>query len=526
MDNQNKIQNAQSNERKVITKTENSDYSSTRERAQKISFAKLQELLQRNVGKTFTKTFTTYTKELLRTYIQSPNSNQDNLREISRFLCRYSMLYKKLLMYYPSMPLFYYNITQLNDFTKEIDANKSIKNFQKVLKNFSAFELSKDSYSQMYMALRDGFGVYELYDSDENGKVFMPLDVKYCRIYGKTSDNQWIIYHDAAYFDAGNNKDFIYGVNGDGVGTWSQQHIQGYKGYKEKGRDFEWYRLDPNTTFCLTACADDEFYSPLPFFLPLFELILDDIDLQELINNRTALENYVLLISKIPLMNNTDQIDDFGLSLELVQQIQALIDDVVPDLIGTAYSPMEIEKIEFPRSNTTDANDELARSVQNIFSNAGASQLVISGGSSTNSVGLKHAIQNDMSTCWTLVEKIESWYNHYLKNVISDGYVFKIHKITWYNQDEYQNMMKDAATLGGSALDYLTSLGNTPYEAYCKLTFENAIGIKNLMIPLQSSFTQSNKNDGKNHMKPDDELSDNGISTRDGEKNSGTSANN
>ena len=159
--------NQNNNTRRVITKTDDSDYSTTRERAQKISFAKFQELLQRNVGKSFTKTFTTYTKELLRNYIQSPNNNQDNIREISRFLCRYSMLYKKLLMYYPSMPLFYYNITQLNDFTKIIDSNKAIKNYQNVLKNFNNFELSKDSYSQMYMALRDGFSVFELYDNGE-----------------------------------------------------------------------------------------------------------------------------------------------------------------------------------------------------------------------------------------------------------------------------------------------------------------------------------------------------------------------
>jgi hypothetical protein len=376
----------------------------------------------------------------------------------------------------------------------------------------------------MYMGLRDGFSVFELYDSDEDGKVFMPLDVQYCRIYGKTTDDQWIIYYNAAYFDSGNNSDFIYGVNNDGVGVWSEQHLQGYKDYKEKGRDYQWYRLDPNTTFCLTTCADDEFYAPLPYFLPLFELILDDIDLQELINNRTALENYVLLVSKIPLMDNSDNVDDFGLSLELVQQIQELIDAVVPELIGTAYSPMEIQKIEFPRSNTTSSNDELAQSVSNIFANAGASQLVISGGSSTNSVGLKHALQNDTSTCWIFVNKIESWYNHYLKNVISDGYTFMIHKITWYNQEEYQNMMKDAATLGGSALDYLTSLMGNPYDAYCKLQFENAIGIKNLMIPLQSSYTQSNKDAG-GQTKNEDDLTESGISSRDGDKNAGTAAN-
>lgn len=517
--------NTQRNKPKIINKADESDYSLERKQSQKISFAKFQELLQRNVGKTLTKTFTTYTKELLRTYISSPNNNQDNLREISRFLCRYSMLYKKLLMYYPSMPLFYYNITQLNDFTKDIDGKKAIKNYQNVLKNFSKFELDKDSYSQMYAAFRDGFSVYELYDSGEDGKTFMPLDVQYCRIYGKTTDNQWIVYFDAAYFDKNNNKDFIYGVNEDGIGVWSEQHIQGYKTYKEKGRDYEWYRLDPNTTFCLTSCPDDEFYAPLPFFLPLFELILDDIDLQELINNRTALENYVLLVSKIPMMKDSDSVDDFSLSLELVQQIQSMIDEVVPSLIGTAFSPMELEAITFPKSNSTEANNELAQSVQNIFANAGASQLVISGGSSTNSVGLNHAIQNDEATCWTLVNKIESWYNHYLKNVISDGYSFKIHKITWYNQSEYQSTMKEAATLGGSALDYLTSLMGNPYEAYCKLTFENAIGIKDLMIPLQSSFNQSSDNDNKKPKKSDDELSDEAIKTRDGEKNEGTKAN-
>lgn len=515
------------NPRKIISKPPEDSYTLERKQAQKISFAQLQELLQRNVSKTYSKTFTTYTKELLRTYISSPNTNQDSLREISRFLCRYSMLYKKILMYYASMPLYYYNITQENDFTKDMNPNKSLKDYQSVLKNFKAFDFANDCYSQMYMALRDGFSVFELYDNGENGKVFMPLDVKYCRIYGKTSDNQWIVYFDAKYFDTGENSDYIYGVNDDGVGVWSEQHINGYKTYKELGRDYEWYRLDPNTTFCLTCCPDDEFYAPTPFFMPLFSLLLDDIDLQELINNRTALENYILLVSKIPLIDGSDQVDDFALSLELAQQMQALIDAAVPDLVGTALSPFEIDTVTFDKSNTTEANDELAQSVQNIFANAGASQLVVSGGTSTNSVGLKHAIQNDMSTCWTLVNKIESWYNHYIKNVVSDGYKFQIHKITWYNQDEYQSSMKDIATLGGSAMDYLTSVMGNPYDAYSKILFENAIGIKNIMVPLQSSYnmSSSSNSEGGRPVSNDDDLSESGIATRDGEKNASTSAN-
>ena len=81
--------------------------------------------------------------------------------------------------------------------------------------------------------------------------------------------------------------------------------------------------------------------------------------------------------------------------------------------------------------------------------------------------------------------------------------------------------------MGGSALSYLTSLGDTPYIALQKLNFENAIGIKNLMIPLTSSYTQSaSSNTGGAPQKDETELTDSGIKTRDGDKNEGTKANN
>ena len=506
----------------IITKSKNDDeFKPKREAAQKLNFEKLKELLQRNVNKGFTKTFTQYTKELLRQYIVSPVANQDVLREISRFLCRNSMLYQKLLMYYSSMPLFYYNITQINDLSKEINTNKSLKDYQNVLSNFDEFNLKKEGYNSLYIALRDGIYIGYMYESDE-GKFLMPLDVKYCRIAGKTPEGEWIVYYDSAFFDTGNNKEFIYGVNNNGIGVWDDVFIDGYETYRNLGREYEWFRLPPEKTFCLITCSDDEFYAPLPFFLPLFDLILSNLDLNNLIESRNELENYILLVSQIPLVDGSDDVNDFSLSLELVQQMQALIDAVVPDLVGTAYSPMPLEKITFERSNTSDDTDKLSQSIQNIFNNAGASQLVVAGGASTNSVGLNMAIRNDISTCWNWVDRIQSWLNYYIKMNISDGYNLKIHKITWYNQEEYQESMKSAATLGGSALDYLTSLGDSPLLAYNKLRFENAIGIKNIMIPLQSSYTQSSTDNKGGRPTEDNPDTDPEISKG---KNEGTKAN-
>lgn len=100
---------AEDNKTKFISGNQ-SDYSYKRDRAQIMDFSKQLEILQRNPSKNINKTFTQYTKDLVKTYLQSPATNQDTLRDISRFLWRNSMLYQRMIMYQASMPLYSYNI--------------------------------------------------------------------------------------------------------------------------------------------------------------------------------------------------------------------------------------------------------------------------------------------------------------------------------------------------------------------------------------------------------------------------------
>ena len=93
----------------------------SRARAMFITRQEIEEILMRNVTKNVNRTFTQYTKELIKTYLLSPANNIDALRGVSRFLERNSMIYQKLLMYYAAMPLMSYNVTQINNLTKEIE---------------------------------------------------------------------------------------------------------------------------------------------------------------------------------------------------------------------------------------------------------------------------------------------------------------------------------------------------------------------------------------------------------------------
>ena len=485
-----------------------------RARAMFINRQEIAELLMRNVRRNVSKTFTQYTKEMIRQFLLSPALNQDALRSVSRFLERNSMIYQKLLMYYAAMPLFHYNITQLNDLNKDIDAKKSLKKYLQTVEEFSHFDLKTHGYSALYIAIRDGFYVGYHYHTKE--AIFpMILDQQYCRIRGKNKSGQWVVYFNAAYFDSGNNKEFLYGVDEDGNGIWDRVFIEGYEEFKTNGRDYQWFALPPEKTCVLLACPEDEFEYPLPWFVGLFTDLLDLLDLQQILQSKAELENYKMIINKIPFMKDSDSVDDFAVSKEFTQVFNQLMQESAPEQVGVTYSPFDIEVVDFEKSNNATDTDRLGKSFQNLFNNAGATQLVVAGGGNTSTLAIKYSQLNDQSNIWIVVNRYQSWINYFIESEINDGYYFEVLPVTWYNREDYINEKKDIATLGGSAMDFLVASDSNPYKVLQKLRFEEALGIKDMMIPLKSSY-QTSESDGEvgRPPTPDDELEDSSERTR------------
>lgn len=511
------------NKTKIITKSEE-DFKPKREQAQMLTFAQIQELIQRNVTKGVTKTYTTFTKETVKNYLQNPANSLSNIVEISRFLERNSSLYRKIISYYASTPLFYYNIVQDNDWSKSVNVNKITKSYNDVTKQFQGFNIAKEMYNAIYCTIRDGMYCGYSYATDTE-MFFMPLNITYCRIYGKNEAGEFIVYFDASFFKSGTNSIFVEGIDGDTTGVWDDVFVQGWNDYNSDN-SLRWFRLPPEKTFCMIAGTDDQFDVPLPLYANLMTDIMSLEDLADLFESKSELENYKILVSEIPLLNDSGDVDDFALSLDLATNFNAALEAVSPELVAAVTSPMKLSVLDFSdKVNSTKDSDMLSQSTQNLFNNAGVSQIVVAGGLSSNSVGLKYSILNDLGNIFVYVNRIESWLNYYIKINISDGYKIKIHKITWLNKEDYQKEMGTLASLGGSAMDLLTSHGDTPYEALQKLNFENALGIKDLMHPLQTSYTQSSTSDGGAPTKDETELTEEGLKTKEGSKNEGTKAN-
>jgi len=475
-------------------------------------------LLQDVTNNRTNRNFMQYTKGLIKNYLQNPFRNQDLIREVSRYLYRVCTLYKKIILYYATMPTYNYNVTQKMDSLNDSDFDKMVKNYINILKKFQKIDFLKEFSTALALAQRDGVYCSYIYNLSSDSCFFHILDPKYYKIKGKNEDGQFIVYFDASFFSVGNNYQYVEGINGDTSSCWDQVFINGWNSYNEDKKNHRWFMLPSDKTLTLLANMDDELDLPLPFWCGIFVSLLDMLDYEQIIADKTELENYILLVSKIPLFDN-GVVDDFKVSLEMVEAMQDLINAAVPALCGTAYAPFDIEKIDFSRSNSNDDTNMLMTSISNVFNMAGPPQLVVSGGGASQSTAIKQAIANDSSLAFLWVSRLEKNFIYYMEKHISNNYIFSIHRQTWFYMDEYINRLKDASTLGNAPMDYLTALGNTPYTAWNKLMFEKALGLRDLMIPLSSSY-----NSGGEAGRPTEGDLDNpeSIATREGGKNEGT----
>lgn len=500
---------------------------STQKYAQMINFQELQRILQQNISKGTSKTYTQYTKEKLQSYIKSPLANIDNLRDISAFLYRISHNYKKIIEYYAYTPIFSYNVSyNTPDWANPPqDASEYIKGYQELCTRLENMDLKEMGSQMIATCLRDGIYCGFCYD-DGDSFFIHPLDPKYYKIGSRAEKDTWIVKFDASYFDSGNNKDFLYGTGSETdseEGLWDDVFVEGYKTYKSKGNDYKWFELPPEKTICI-ICGDDPVV-PLPYFLPVFVSLLDLLDYEALIRSKTELENYVLLLSKIPMNENSGEVNDFAVDLEIVQATQAAIDEVLPSLVGSAWTPCEVEKIEFGNKNQVDDTNVYSQAIKNLFSSLGISEMIFNGQKS-GSVGLKHSITVDMTLPMELLKRIEANIQRYVKLNITEDFEFYFHYVSVFDLDEKMSQRKDKATLGIDTMDYATLDGSSPSRVVNNAFMMRSLGLMNYFTPLSSSYTQSGTSDNKGggQTKKDDQIADSTEETRDAEKNETTKA--
>ena len=452
------------------------DLSFKRAERNKVLFSKLKNLAVTDPNTEKTPTYTNYTKTKYRTYISSPKRNASNLRDMSKFLYRISNPYKRILKYYADIPLFRWNLTPIINDPTDYDKDKILADFMaagKLIENMNPTDEFRKIVSTVF---RDG-AFYGFIFKDDASFFIQSLPADYCRIT-EIEAGCYNIDFNFSYFTA----------NKEQLAFYSPIFTTMYEQYQKD--NIKWMPLNAEDTICIKG--DKENLSEvLPLFLGIFEGLIDLIDARSIQRAKDIVENYKLMILKIPFFDNSQEIDDFKIELDTALDFYNKLIEAVPENVGVGLSPLDVETVDF--KNTDNESSILASSTKNLFDDSGVSQMLFNS-SKSGSIGLNASIKTDISLVWEVVESIERWVRRYLQyNSNGTDFHFEILPINIFNTAEYvSNELKLANAGVPNKLKLAAASGIPPHLGISSNIFEEDIlGLSSLWKPLQSSYTAS-----------------------------------
>lgn len=466
------------------------------------------------------KTYTVYSKDSLRTYLKNPltDTNQKNLRQLSQFLYVLSAQYRRIIAYFAThIDLTAYNVIPNVSMTEDNDDEKILQNYESTLKWIEKMNMQGQIHGILTACLReDCFYGYIYYEDgeeqDRNSFIIVPLNADYCKISSVNYNGTLNCAFDFSYFDSSANKVYL--------DYWDKEFTTGYNAYQKDSKQ-RWAELDPERTVVFKMDYD-QLDRVIPPFASLFEDIIDLIDLRGITSVKDKLSIYKLLVAEIDTLSNTTNPDDFAVSLDLAVDFYNKINQILPEEIGLALSPMKIEPITFDK-DATDETNSISKANKNLWESAGVSQ-IMDNSKLTGSTAVTAAMRFDaLFIQKPLLWQIEARVNMFLDYVLPDnGMRLKYMQVSPYLKDEVIKNVKEACTLGLPMKTQLAALmGVSPLDMNSMLHLENDIlKLQDKMVPLQSTYTQTGGSDtGGAPEKPNEELTDDGADTKDQEKN-------
>lgn len=453
-----------------------------------------------------------FTKEDLKKYLKdiTNESNQKNLRKISRNLYLTSPHYRKLINYYVTLYTLDYVVEGYGILP---DENTDVDKYKKAyLKNVDYIEKMniKDEFRKLkYSIWIDGVS-YGFARPSKDGFYIQELNPDYCKVTFINPETGLLGYS----FNFS-----IFDKTEELLDSYPNEFRQIYNRLKREKQSNKWARIESPNAICIKPTPYG--YPPIPPLLGLFEGILDIADFKALNKTGEEIGNYKLLFQKIPMKDGKDAgKDEFLISEDFVQIFHNNIESNLPPQVGLLTSPMEVTAINFDR-DTIDRN-KVAQATSQYWNEAGVSELLF-GSNANSSAALKFAITADESELSPIMQSIERWINEHLKATQKGSFKFRVRLLntTFFNKKNYFEDMLKAAQYGMPVKsEILASLGHQPSSMYIGAFLENKVlQLHEKLIPLRSSHTQSDIAEaGREQMKEED-LTEAGLQTRDQDQN-------
>lgn len=435
----------------------------------------------RDITKTTTKTVTAFNKETLRSYLQNIGSNERNLRNLSRYLFYRCHSYYRLVMYNATMfDLNARSVIPIYDMIKTPDVNKTIKTYQETLKIVDELNLQYEFLKMITLAFREDVAYGCVYYTEDEGMFILPLDPDYCKISGVYNTGDFAFCMDMSYFRSRQYE----------LETFGDPFVSMYNQYLSTGIKYQ--PMPDEYGVCIKARPED-WETILPPFAGLLNSIINLIDLEDIQAIADEQEIYKMIWLEMETMSNADTADEWKVDPAImIQYFNRMISEALPPYISAAIVPGKLESINFQHDTTTETN-KVSKATETLFNSSGGAQ-ILNSSTISGTTAFTAAIQADTELAISMIlPQIQGWLNRFLRYHLSSPCKVKFFEMSTYTRDLFKKNLLESAQYGlPTKLAYNTLNGFSEMDTLA-LNFleEQCLGLSDLFIPLNSSYTKT-----------------------------------
>lgn len=393
--------------------------------------------------------------------------------------------YKQIIIYYSTLLKYAGLLIPHPSYGKKITAPSIQKRYYGAIDYIEKMNLPILLTNFAQRALIDGsyYGIKTQVDRDSFAILDLPSG--YARSNFKDSLGNDIVEFDVSYFNTIFDKDDREAA----LSIYPKIVKQAYDKWRIGKRKSKWIMLPADIGICFP------FFDGRPLFLSIIPTTIQYDKAVETEQERDLEEIRKIIVQKIPHLTDGRLLFEPEEAEEIHAGTVGMLKGNKNVSVLTTYADVD----SIVSKTTSDSNNNtIERMLQNIYSKAGvSSQIFASTGSST----LESSIQYDISLMMYLANKFARFITNTINSIFSNGNInfkYTILPVGIQNESKYIDTAFKLASSGYSILVPAIAEGFSQKDILSIKDLENdVLKLRDKLIPLTSSYTQSNSSNTK-----------------------------
>lgn len=325
--------------------------------------------------------------------------------------------------------------------------------------------------------------------------IVIDLPLEFTRVQYWDKEGNPLIEFDLSYFSRIRDKNAKIAA----LNSYPDFISNYFNAWENDGRLSQWLLLPYELTIQL------ELVDQVPFFLPLIPITLqyDDAVEREAEKERENIKK--ILVNEMPHLNDGSLVfepDEVAVMHEGAVKMMSTDDNIS---VMTTYGKASIVQSNTQSSITHTALDQMSK---HLYSSAGVSSQIFA---PTSASALGTSVQYDLSVMMILADKMSKVISRLIDKAQGNsrvGFSYKILPVSEYNKEKYVAQTLKLAQSGYSFILPAIAMGTSQEELMDLKALEEALDLLEVLKPLQTSHTQSGKEDDDKGGRPKLDLED------------------